>query len=44
MTLFVFHIDLNIYAFVGLIMLIGLVEKNATCRSISPWKPSASAA
>ena len=29
MTLFVFHIDLNIYAFVGLIMLIGLVEKNA---------------
>src|SRR3954454_24146140 len=28
-TLFVFHIDLNIYAFVGLIMLIGIVEKNA---------------
>jgi HAE1 family hydrophobic/amphiphilic exporter-1 len=27
--LFVFHIDLNIYAFVGLIMLIGIVEKNA---------------
>ena len=24
-----FHIDLNIYAFVGLIMLIGIVEKNA---------------
>jgi HAE1 family hydrophobic/amphiphilic exporter-1 len=29
MTLFIFHIDLNIYAFVGLIMLIGIVEKNA---------------
>ena len=29
MTLMVFHIDLNIYAFVGLIMLIGIVEKNA---------------
>jgi HAE1 family hydrophobic/amphiphilic exporter-1 len=28
-TLLVFHIDLNIYAFVGLIMLIGIVEKNA---------------
>jgi HAE1 family hydrophobic/amphiphilic exporter-1 len=29
LTLFIFHIDLNIYAFVGLIMLIGIVEKNA---------------
>jgi HAE1 family hydrophobic/amphiphilic exporter-1 len=29
MTLLIFHIDLNIYAFVGLIMLIGIVEKNA---------------
>ena len=28
-TLIIFHIDLNIYAFVGLIMLIGIVEKNA---------------
>jgi len=28
-TLYLFHIDLNIYAFVGLIMLIGIVEKNA---------------
>ncbi len=28
-TLVIFHIDLNIYAFVGLIMLIGIVEKNA---------------
>jgi HAE1 family hydrophobic/amphiphilic exporter-1 len=28
-TLWVFHMDLNIYAFVGLIMLIGIVEKNA---------------
>ncbi len=28
-TLFIFHMDLNIYAFVGLIMLIGIVEKNA---------------
>jgi len=24
-----FHIDLNIYAFVGLIMLVGIVKKNA---------------
>jgi hydrophobic/amphiphilic exporter-1 (mainly G- bacteria), HAE1 family len=29
MTLMIFNIDLNIYAFVGLIMLIGIVEKNA---------------
>jgi HAE1 family hydrophobic/amphiphilic exporter-1 len=29
LTLFLFHIDLNIYAFVGLIMLIGIVKKNA---------------
>ncbi len=29
LTLFIFHIDLNIYAFVGLIMLIGIVKKNA---------------
>src|SRR6185369_2087145 len=28
-TLYFFHMDLNIYAFVGLIMLIGIVEKNA---------------
>jgi HAE1 family hydrophobic/amphiphilic exporter-1 len=28
-TLFLFHMDLNIYAFVGLIMLIGIVQKNA---------------
>ena len=28
-TLLIFHMDLNIYAFVGLIMLIGIVEKNA---------------
>jgi HAE1 family hydrophobic/amphiphilic exporter-1 len=28
-TLQLFHMDLNIYAFVGLIMLIGIVEKNA---------------
>ncbi len=28
-TLYIFHMDLNIYAFVGLIMLIGIVEKNA---------------
>jgi HAE1 family hydrophobic/amphiphilic exporter-1 len=28
-TLFLFHLELNIYAFVGLIMLIGIVEKNA---------------
>jgi HAE1 family hydrophobic/amphiphilic exporter-1 len=29
LTLYIFHMDLNIYAFVGLIMLIGIVEKNA---------------
>ena len=29
LTLYLFHQDLNIYAFVGLIMLIGIVEKNA---------------
>jgi HAE1 family hydrophobic/amphiphilic exporter-1 len=28
-TLILFHMDLNIYAFVGMIMLIGIVEKNA---------------
>jgi HAE1 family hydrophobic/amphiphilic exporter-1 len=29
LTLYLFNMDLNIYAFVGLIMLIGIVEKNA---------------
>ncbi len=29
LTLYLFHLDLNIYAFVGLIMLIGIVQKNA---------------
>jgi HAE1 family hydrophobic/amphiphilic exporter-1 len=29
LTLLIFHHDLNIYAFVGIIMLIGLVKKNA---------------
>ena len=29
LTLLLFHIDLNIYAYVGLIMLIGIVEKSA---------------
>ncbi|HVP44463.1 MAG TPA: efflux RND transporter permease subunit [Terriglobales bacterium] len=28
-TLMLFHIDLNIYAFVGVIMLVGIVKKNA---------------
>src|SRR5206468_4841350 len=28
-TLMVFRMDLNIYAFVGMIMLVGIVEKNA---------------
>jgi hydrophobic/amphiphilic exporter-1 (mainly G- bacteria), HAE1 family len=27
-TLLIFHVDLNIYAFVGIIMLVGLVKKN----------------
>ncbi len=29
LTLWVFHLDLNIYAFVGIIMLVGIVKKNA---------------
>ena len=29
LTLLIFHVDLNIYAFVGLVMLIGIVKKNA---------------
>jgi HAE1 family hydrophobic/amphiphilic exporter-1 len=29
LTLMLFHIDLNLYAFVGIIMLIGIVKKNA---------------
>jgi HAE1 family hydrophobic/amphiphilic exporter-1 len=29
LTLLIFHYDLNIYAFVGIIMLIGIVKKNA---------------
>jgi len=29
LTLLVFHVDLNIYAYVGIIMLIGIVKKNA---------------
>jgi HAE1 family hydrophobic/amphiphilic exporter-1 len=29
LTLLVFHVDLNIYSFVGLMMLIGIVKKNA---------------
>ncbi len=29
LTLLVFHVDLSIYAFVGLIMLVGIVKKNA---------------
>jgi HAE1 family hydrophobic/amphiphilic exporter-1 len=29
LTLMLFHVDLNIYAFVGLMMLIGIVKKNA---------------
>ena len=28
-TLMIFHVDLNIYAFVGIIMLVGIVKKNA---------------
>jgi HAE1 family hydrophobic/amphiphilic exporter-1 len=29
LTLWLFHLDLNIYAFVGIIMLVGIVKKNA---------------
>jgi len=29
LTLWIFHVDLSIYAFVGLIMLVGIVKKNA---------------
>jgi len=29
LTLLIFHVDLNIYAFVGLMMLVGIVKKNA---------------
>jgi HAE1 family hydrophobic/amphiphilic exporter-1 len=29
LTLWIFHLDLNIYAFVGIIMLVGIVKKNA---------------
>jgi len=29
LTLFIFDVDLNVYAFVGVIMLVGLVKKNA---------------
>ena len=29
LTLMLFHLDLNIYAFVGIIMLVGIVKKNA---------------
>jgi HAE1 family hydrophobic/amphiphilic exporter-1 len=36
-TLFLFHLDLNIYAFVGLIMLIGMVEKNAIMQIDFAW-------
>src|SRR5438046_8142523 len=29
LTLMIFHLDLNLYAFVGVIMLVGIVKKNA---------------
>ncbi|MCX5908798.1 MAG: efflux RND transporter permease subunit [Deltaproteobacteria bacterium] len=29
LTLYLFHMDLNVYAFVGVVMLVGLVKKNA---------------
>jgi HAE1 family hydrophobic/amphiphilic exporter-1 len=30
LTLMLFHMDLNVYALVGIIMLVGIVKKNAT--------------
>jgi HAE1 family hydrophobic/amphiphilic exporter-1 len=29
LTLYIFHVDLSVYAFVGIILLVGLVKKNA---------------
>ena len=35
-TLLIFHVDLNLYAFVGIIMLIGLVKKNGIMKDLTP--------
>src|SRR5205085_10749018 len=29
LTLLIFHVDLSVYAFVGIVLLVGLVKKNA---------------
>ena len=42
-TLIIFRMDLNFYAFVGMIMLIGIVETNAIMQIDSRSKPSAAA-
>jgi len=40
-TLWAFNIELNMYAFVGIIMLVGIVKKNAIMRSTSRSRRSA---
>ena len=44
LTLLIFGQELSIYAFVGIIMLVGIVKKNAIMMIDSPWRPSATRA
>ncbi len=41
LALMLTHTDLSIIAMIGIILLIGIVKKNAILMSISPWPPSA---